>query len=399
MKRLLGTLILIISILFLSGCSDFNKETFLYYNGYNDTKKKYFDDYSLIYKNNKYDLSMIAVRSDEIVDSNNYPYINYIVKWNVNDVEGLNLSCGNYALYSGYHFWHEGGNKYYLISGEEIEDYCGDSTHFELSIPGTDVKENIKIYRGESDKLEWEHVTDVNEGNTIIYIKQNISLFIYISLIIILAVTLIFIYSLIYKQNMNNFVKGTRVRKLPELSKVMILLFGISCITIVILIGLYEEKINLYNNNFIYYEVKENSTYYLPKFKNNNYELLSSRGRQEVYLDKQNSDDITFIFVLVDDDKKYHLDAMSFVYPNAAEFDRCNIELKEKETDYNGLQIGYLVECFITDDGEERSIFVISLGDTKEVDSKKVLVDVNTEYTYYKNAKGYYGLQKVSLIE
>lgn len=390
MKKGLEILMLFITLLFLSGCSDINREAFSYFNGYNDTEKKYFDEYALVYENNEINLSLFSVKSNKMLDNNNHPYINYILMTNIEKAEGVNLTCGNHSLYSGYHAWIEGGNKYYLISGQEISDYCQEYTDFELSIYNTDFETDIKIYKdGVFDDLEWNSVSEVNESNTIMYINQNQELFLYALLIIILVLIIIFIYRFVYKRNLNNFLKGNKVRKLPELSTAIIVSVVICFVAIVILVGTYDDKINKYDNNFYNYELKENSVNYLSEFINHNYELLSSNDRQEVYLEKSSDDEITFYFVLIDNEKRYYLDALVLSYPGAADFDTFHIELYDKETDYNGLLLGNIVECFKLFDGEEVSQFALSFGVTRG-DGRIEFVDFNTENIYYKNAKGYY---------
>jgi len=391
MKRFLKLLAFIFFLLLLNGCTDINKDSFSYYDGYQDDNKKYFDKYALIYDNNDLNIFLYAVKSKEILDNSNQQYINYILKWDVKKVEDIKLTCGNYILYSEKTNNNDGKNKYYLISGEEISDNCQDILYFELSVNDNDLKENIKIFKSGNDDLNWENVSKIKDRSLVIFIRQNIELFIYIGLIIVLTIILIFCYRVIYTRNLNNYVKGKKIYKLPDLHHMILILIGISLISVLVLIGLYDTKSDIYDNNFYNYKVKEQSREYLPEINVEDYELLSANDRQAIYVEKIGKDKIFFYYILLEQEKKYPMDKIGFSIPFVLDkYDTFQIDFYEKATKDNGLLIGYIMQSFRIENGEKVLSYSIYNCETKKLDGKLKFIDFYEDYIYYKNAKGYY---------
>ena len=73
------------------------------------------------------------------------------------------------------------------------------------------------------------------------------------------------------------------------------------------------------------------------QFDNENFQLIGSKGNQEVYIESASDDEITFYFVLVDGDSRYYMDAFMWSFPNAAVYDSIRVDLYQKEVDYGGL--------------------------------------------------------------
>ena len=394
MKRVLLLTLLMILTFFLSSCSYMRQENFIYFDGYRDEEVKYFDEYAIVYEDDEYNLTLYALRDMKITDTEGKLYVNYLLEWDVSKLTEVSLTCGNHVLKGGSRGWSPGGMDSHLIPGEEIYDYCGDYSKFSLELPGEEVI-LIDIFRSDnSGDISWSDVSEINENNFSIFFRDNQTAILYVSIAFVTAILMGVTYIYIYKRNYNNFTKGRKVRKLLSIGVVNIILVTLFILSSIIIIQENESLINRYDSNFYDYEQQENSVYYLSEFDNENFQLIGSKGNQEVYIESASDDEITFYFVLVDGDSRYYMDAFMWSFPNAAVYDSIRVDLYQKEVDYGGLIFGNVIALYEIIDGVSIQTGSLSLGVTESVDGETIFVDymdsTGSWQVYYENNKGYY---------
>ncbi len=393
MKRLLSLFILSILVFSLTACSSLDKESFTYLDGYLDDDIKYFDEYAEVYRNDDYDLYLYAVKSNSILDDQGNEFVNYILKWDIGKLSGFSLNCGSHSLYGGWVGWSPGGTKTHLIPGQEIFDYCQDFTEFKLNV-FDEYQDEISIYTHDNEgELNWRDVSTI-ENSFGLFILDYTKLMVTITIIIVTASIITIGYNILFRRNYNKYVKGEKVRKLLNFNLVVVATFVLMILSIFMAISIYENPKHKNENNFFDYENQENSQDYLPEFVNEGYELIGAEGAQEIYSFAKNNDEIRFYTVLVDGDDRYLMDVLEFVYPDASDIDSCRVELYEKEIEFDGLILGYVVECYKSIDGVDVAQFALSLGVTTSIDGRVEFVDfmdsTNFYQVYFKNVKGYY---------
>lgn len=396
MKKGIILAVLLLSTIVLSGCDYKEKDHFAFYNGYKDEEINYFDEYAIVYQNNEYNLTLYAVRDEEILDSNGDEFVNYIMDWDVTEVSTLLLSCGYYNLYRESKERNLGGMNSHLIPGQEIYDYCTDYDTLKLSLPNEE-EVTIQLYRDiNSDDIEWKEVSSINENNVAIFVRDNSSAILYVSLAIIITAVLSIGYTVIYRRNYNNFTKGLKVRKLLRLGTVNALLVILLAFASIIIIQENKPLIHRYESNFYDYELREDSVDYLPVFDNDGYTLIESQGNQELYIQVESNDKMTYYIILVDGDDRYVMDEFLAMWPEAGISDDIRVELFQKETNNSSFIFAYIVSQYI--DGAHN--FSYWHGVMRNIAGEVIFVDFldsDSElnlydgwYEYYKNAKGYY---------
>ena len=203
-----------------------------------------------------------------------------------------------------------------------------------------------------------------------LFILDYSKLMITITIIVSITAAIMIGYNILFRRNYNKYVKGEKVRKLLNVNFVLGLTFILTILSIFIVINTYENPRHKNDNNFFDYENQENSQYYLAEFVNEGYELIGAEGAQEIYSFVKNNDEIRFYTVLVDGDDRYLMDVLEFSYPGASDIDSCRVELYEKEIEYDGLILGYVVECYKDIEGEDVVQFTLSLGVTESIDGR-----------------------------
>lgn len=394
MKKILVIMMLFSFVFLLSGCNYIQEDNFVYYDGYNDSEVKYFDEYAIVYYNDDYNLTLYAVRDETIIDTSGEQYINYLLEWDISKITMLSLTCGNHSLQSGGRSWDSGGIDSHLVPGEEVADYCGLYSDFELTLPNEEKILIDKFNSNNASDLDWQAVSDIDGNNLSVFFRDNTDAIIGVAIAILVTIILSVIYMYLYKRNYNNYIKGLKVRKLPNFGVVNIILIVILFVTSVIIIIGCESLENRFESNFYDYVQQEDSTYYLHEFVNDGYELIGSDGNQEVYINIESDDDMTFFFVLVDNDIRYYMDAFSYSFPNAAVHDLIRVDLYQKEDEFGGLIFGFVVAWCEIIEGESTQVGALSLGVTSIIDGETVFIDyldsTNSWEVYYENSKGYY---------
>lgn len=401
MRKVIFFIVILTFTIFLSGCSDIQRNNFVYYDGYNDEEGKYFDEYAIVYENDDYNLTLYAVRDESIIDTNGDQYVNYLMDWDISKVTTVNLSCGNYGLINGSRGWSPGGMDSHLIPGQEVDDYCSECTEFVLELPDEDIAQ-IEIYRNDNSiELDWKEVSGINESNISIFIRDNSSTLTYILVALLITLLLSVGYVTLYKRNYNNFTRGIKVKRLPNMRVINVVLAVILILASVVIIYEHERLIHRYDSNFYDYEDQESSIDYLPIFLNDNYTLIGAEGNQEIYVDVQSSDYIEYYFVLVDNNERYVMDIYVSNYPNASVYDSVRVELYQKESDNGGLIFGHIIAQYQFIDGEFVQVSSLSKGVTENIDGETLFVDFldleGSLQEYYKNLKGYYKINYLNI--
>lgn len=387
MKRWLILLLVILLAIALSGCSTLNEESFIYYNGLDDESGEYFDEYAVVYELPSEHFMIIAVRSDAILDTFNEPYINYLVITDMRKGTSYSLSCGfpNLAggVIGGY------GSSTNLIPGVQIYDYCVDKTEMTLKFHYIEIETTIPIYSNDSNELQWHNVSDFNSNEIYAYMFYNSHWLIYIAIVIIIAVSLIFLYRFLFKLNYNQYTKKEHVRKLPDLSIISIIIIIIGIISISSIINNKDDLWFRYDTNFYDYEEFVTGLDYLIPFVNDDYTLIDGDDRQEIYVDIQSADEVAFYIVFVDGIDKYIYDFHTFDFPGAGEFDHCIVDLHDQEMDF-GIVLNYVIECTVDTIDGPVTIINFAEGITEEIDGALSFVDFNDSLLIFENRRGFY---------
>jgi len=397
MKKMLLSVLVILSIIVLSGCSTLQKESFMYYDGEEDENGEYFDEYAIVYEVPREHFMIIAVRSEDILDINNDPYINYLIITDIGKSTSYSLTCGFPSLSGGVIGSVTGGSSTRLVPGEQIYEFCQDDTEMTVRLEHEGIEATIPIYTNDSSELDWNEVSEFTENEYDIYMYYNSQWIIYTVITIVASILLAILYRYLFKYNYNQYTKKEHVRKLPDLYVINIIIVIIGIISISAIQSNYNyDSWFRYNNNFQDYDSLFESLDYLEPFENDGYTLINGNDKQEIYVDVQNSDEVIFYIVFIDGNDKYLYNELTFDSTGDGEFDYCTADLHAKDIDEGGILLGYVVECSQDTPTGSETVLSFAHGETEDINGSLLFVDFYDFVRIYKSRSGFFKIHVVT---